>query len=147
MRKGLAALGASAFPPAVATAVSNPTKVARMKTSWSMSVALAMALAGSLLMASSAQARGRGMSPAQKKAIQEKLQQQQQLQQNMEKAKAKKDQEVMDRFDTNKNGKIDPSEKTGYDKFWRDVRLGKTPHPYDTIKPSDVNPQPAAAKK
>ena len=44
-------------------------------------------------------------------------------------AQQKKDQETMARFDLNKNGKIDASEKPAWDKFWRDVRTGKSRAP------------------
>ena len=112
-----------------------------MKPAWRNSVVAVMVFGGSLMMVSSVEARG-GMSTAQKKAIQAQMQQQQQMQQNLTKAQQKKDQELMDRFDNNKNGKIDPSEKTAWDKYWRDVRLNKTPHPYSTITQADLNPRP-----
>ncbi|HEY5314026.1 MAG TPA: EF-hand domain-containing protein [Pirellulales bacterium] len=109
-------------------------------------MAVVIALVGSLLLASNAEARG-GPSPAQKKAMQQYIQQQQQMQQNMAKAQQKRDKDLMDRFDLNKNGKIDVSEKTAYNKYWRDVRLGKIPHPYANITPAEINASPTTGKK
>lgn len=88
--------------------------------------------------------RGGGMSTAQKKALMEQMQKQQQYQQNVATAKQKKDKQTFDRFDLNKNGKLDPNEKPAWDKFWRDVRLGKEPHPYSTITQSELTANPNA---
>ncbi len=104
------------------------------------------------LLASPAAAR-RGISQAQIKALQQKMQQQQQMQQGLAKVQAQKDQETISKYDLNSNGKIDANEKPAWDKYWREVRSGKEPHPYDSITQADVtkaaNPQTSktAAKK
>lgn len=117
-----------------------------MRSTWLASLAVVIALSASLSIASVAEARG-GPSPAQKKAMQQYVQQQQLQAQNLAKAQQKRDKELMDRFDLNKNGKIDVAEKPYYDKYWRDVKLGKAPHPYSTITEAEINANPAAAKK
>jgi hypothetical protein len=116
-----------------------------MSPTWRTSLAVVIGLSGSLFIASIAEARG-GPSPAQKKAMQQAMQQQQLMQTNLAKAQQKRDKELMDRFDLNKNGKIDVSEKPAYSKFWRDVNLGKTPHPYSTITQAELTANPAAKK-
>jgi type II secretory pathway pseudopilin PulG len=104
------------------------------------------------LLVSPAAAR-RGISQAQIKAMQQKMQQQQQMQQGLGKVQAQKDQETISKYDLNSNGKIDVNEKPAWDKYWREVRSGKEPHPYDSITAADVtkaaNPQSTktAAKK
>jgi hypothetical protein len=116
-----------------------------MKPTWRTSLAVVIGLGGSLFIASIVEARG-GPSPAQKKAMQQYMQQQQLMQQNLAKAQQKRDKELMDRFDLNKNGKIDVAEKPTYDKFWRDVKSGKQPHPYSTITEAEITANPAAKK-
>lgn len=83
---------------------------------------------------STADARRRGPSPAQIKAAQEKQKAAAEQVQAYEAAKVKKDKEVLAKYDLNKNGKIDSTEQASWDKYWREVHLGKTPHPYTEIK-------------
>ena len=112
---------------------------------------LSLALVAGLLV-SPAAAR-RGISQAQIKALQKKMQQQQQMQQGLSKVQADRDKETMSKYDLNSNGKIDANEKPAWDKYWREVNMGKQPHPYSTITADEVskaaNPQATktAAKK
>jgi hypothetical protein len=78
--------------------------------------------------------RRRGPSPAQKEAKKEAQQEKTEAAKALAKAQQAKDKEILKRFDVNKNGKIDGAESGPWDKFWRDVKLGNTPHPYSTIK-------------
>ena len=101
-----------------------------------------------------AAAPGRGTHAGlRSRLLQQKIQQQQQMQQGLSKVQAQKDQETMSKFDLNGNSKIDANEKPAWDKYWREVKLGKQPHPYDSITQADVtkaaNPQTSktAAKK
>ena len=114
-------------------------------------LALAAFLVAGLALAAPDQAFARrgGPSPQQIKAMQQYMQQQQQMQANLAKAQQKKDSEVIARFDTNGNGKIDSNEKPAWDKYWREVKAGKQPHPYASISEKDVKPEDpkTAAKK
>ena len=76
-----------------------------------------------------AQARRRGPSPQQIKAAQEKQRAEQEAAQKYQAALDAKRREVFDRYDLNKNGKIDGTEKPMYDKYLREVKLGKQPDP------------------
>lgn len=110
------------------------------------------ALAIIVLLGSEAQARGRrGPSPAQIKAMQEQLKAQQEAEQKYQAAVQAKFKEVLDRYDLNKNGKIDGTEKPAYDKYLREVKLGKQadpilaiPYPKVEVKKSGSS---TAAKK
>jgi type II secretory pathway pseudopilin PulG len=118
----------------------------RQCSTWRSAGVVLLALASWTIMSLSAEAR-RGPSKQQIQALQQQQQQQQQMAVNLEKAKQKKDDEVMKRFDLNKNGKIDSNEKAPFDKYWRDVRLGKEPHPYASITDADIKPTPASTSK
>jgi hypothetical protein len=78
------------------------------------------------------QAQGRGRSGGNQQMM-KMMQAQSQMNAQIAAAQQKKDQETMARFDLNKNGKIDSSEKPAWDKFWREVRTGKTEHPYASL--------------
>lgn len=107
------------------------------------------------LLAPEAQARGRrGPSPAQIKAAQEKHKAEQEAEQKYQAALAAKQKEVLDRFDLNKNGKIDGAEKPLYDKYLREIKLGKQPDPLAAVpypkvetKSSTTQKNTGAAKK
>lgn len=83
----------------------------------------------------------RGPSPQQIAAMKKQMQEQAEMQQNLYKAQQRKDQQVIAQFDLNGNGRIDgPTEKGPYDKFWREVELGKKPHPYSFITANELKP-------
>ena len=96
---------------------------------------------------SAALARRSGPSSAQIAAMKKQQQEQLQQQQNYQKAVQKRDAEVMARFDLNKNGKIDSNEKAPFDKYMRDIRLGKEPSPYASITAEEIKGTTADAKK
>jgi hypothetical protein len=85
-----------------------------------------------LLCCSDQQAQGRGRSGGNQQVM-KMMQAQAQMNVQITAAQQKKDQETMARFDLNKNGKIDASEKPAWDKFWREVRTGKAEHPYASL--------------
>jgi hypothetical protein len=95
--------------------------------------------------------RGRsGPSPQQIAAMKKAMAQQAEMEKKLAAAQQKKDQQTIARFDLNGNGRIDgPQEKGPWDKFWREVNLGKTAHPYASISPNDIKPDApkTAAKK
>ena len=110
--------------------------------------ALILAVCGLSLLPGEVHARGRrGPSAAQVRAAMQKYQQYMQQQQNLANAQVKKDKETIARFDTNGNGKIDSNEKAPWDKFWREVREGKQPHPYAAITANDIKPKTTTTKK
>jgi hypothetical protein len=82
----------------------------------------------------SAEARRGGPSAAQIAAMKAKAKEQQEQAAALEAAKTKKSQEILNRYDLNKNGKIDGTEHPAWDKYWREVKLGKEPDPYSDLK-------------
>lgn len=112
------------------------------KPSQSRSILCALALASLAFLSGPSgrvEARGGGGNQSQVKL----LLAQAEMNAKIAAAQKKKDQEILARFDLNKNGKIDTTEKPAWDKFWRDVRTGKTPHPYDSL---DLTSKTAARK-
>ena len=86
-------------------------------------------VAGAVLaLAAPAEAR-RGLSAAQIKAIQAQQQAEVEAEMKYQAALTAKRKEIFDRYDLNKNGKIDGTEKPMLDKYLRAVKLGKEPDP------------------
>ncbi len=96
-------------------------------TRFALLVLPAMAIVSFL--ADEAQARRRGLSSAQIKAIQAQQKAEEEAEQKYQAAVYAKYKEILDRYDLNKNGKIDGTEKPMYDKYIRDIKLGKQPNP------------------
>ncbi len=91
-------------------------------------------LAVALFVTATAEAqRGRGNSQALKQ-MQQQQQQMMAYQAEYQKEMAKKDAEILAKYDLNKNGKIDPNERAAFEKYLRDVKSGKEPDPYASIK-------------
>lgn len=108
-----------------------------------------------LLAAPEAQARRGYPSAAQIRAAQEQQRAQEEAEQKYQAALAAKRKEVLDRYDLNKNGKIDGPEKPLFDKYLREIKLGKQPDPLlqvpypkvEVKKSSSAGQRPGSATK
>ena len=116
-----------------------------------MKTILAVAVAFSCLLSfagNMAEARGsRGPSAAQIKAAQAKVKAQQEAQQAYQAAYDKRTKEIFNRYDLDKNGKLDSTEKPSFDRYWREVKLGKADDPYANLKVETPKTTTTAKKK
>ena len=123
-----------------------------MRSRWNVRLCVvlaAVAFVVGLGLAEAQARRGRGgPSPQQIAAMKKQMQQMAEQQQLLMQAQQKKDQQVIAQFDLNGNGRIDgPAEKAPFEKFWREVELGKKPHPYASITANDLKKPTTTTKK
>jgi hypothetical protein len=94
-----------------------------------------------------AKPRRRGPSPAQVKKMKEEMAYQQSEVARVQTEVAAKDQELVQKFDANGDGKLFGAEKAKYEAHMRDIRFGRAPNPMADIKPLGQGPRPGSAKK
>ncbi len=100
-----------------------------------MAILTAAILGGFAVTPAAAQRR---MSSAQMKQMQQMQQQQQQNQYGLQLVLQKRQKEIYAKYDLNGDGKLDAKEKAPFEKYKREVTLGKQPNPLD---PTSVTQQ------